>query len=110
MTAAPIMAFTVECRRIELSFPNNKKQVIDKTINLYSSYTEKKTYLEVLAYELIKRRLPLEYITEEVLYQKLKETTIESYFSEFIQKHLISILDYYEQYHTLNIKNNFNKA
>lgn len=79
-----------------------KNNSITSTITLYSSYNEAKTYLEVLAYELIKRRYPLELIDEEVLYNQLKNTNIDNYFSEFIYKYLIPLINYYEEYNTLD--------
>ena len=77
---------------------STKNASVDFDINLYSSYNEEKTYLEVLAYELIKRRYPLELISDELLYKELKDTSISNYFSEFINKTLIPSLDYYEEH------------
>lgn len=74
---------------------------LGETIYLYCSYIEKKSFLEVLAYELIKRRYPLELVADDSLYNQLKNTTIENYFSEFIRNYLIPIVDYYEEYGTL---------
>lgn len=86
-----------------------KNASVDFDINLYSSYTEKKTYLEVLAYELIKRRYPLELISEDNLYKKLKDTSISNYFSEFINKTLIPALDYYDENKSFD-NTNLNKS
>lgn len=87
-----------------------KNTYIDNTIYLYSSYTEKKTYLEVLAYELIKRRYPLELISEEEVYNRLKDTNIDNYFSEFVNKYLIPLINHYEEYQNLeDTKLNYNQ-
>lgn len=75
--------------------------LVDETIYLYSSYTDKKSFLEVLAYELIKRRYPLELVNEDILYNQLKDTSIYNYFSEFIRNYLIPTIDYYEKYGSL---------
>ena len=74
-----------------------KNNYLDNNICLYSSYVEDKTYLEVLAYELIKRSYPLELVDEETLYTQLKNTNIENYFSEFIYKYLIPLINYYDE-------------
>ena len=74
-----------------------KNIFIDGDIYLYSSYNDKKTFLEVLAYELIKRRYPLELVDDDIVYSKLKDTTILNYFSEFIRNYLIPTIDYYEK-------------
>lgn len=79
-----------------------KNTYIDDTIYLYSSYIEKNTYLNVLAYELIKRRYPFEKASDEDIYIKLKNTNIENYFSEFIYKYLIPLINYYEKNKTLD--------
>ena len=73
------------------------KKSLDSTIYLYSSYLDKANYLEKLAYELIKRRYPMERLEEEVIYDKLKETTIENYFASFIQNYFIPAINYYEK-------------
>ena len=78
------------------------KNISNNIIYLYSSYIENKTYLEVLAYELIKRRYPLELLNDEKIYNKLKNTNIDNYFSEFIYKYLIPIIKYYEDNNNLN--------
>lgn len=83
----------------------NIKTTTNNIIYLYKSYKEKKNYLEVLVYELIKRRFPLELLSEEVLYNKLKLASIDSYFSEFIYKYLIPLINYYENTFSLdNVK------
>lgn len=73
----------------------------DETIYLYASYNENKSFLEVLVYELIKRRYPLELVGEDVLYNKLKDTTIYNYFSEFIRNYLIPVINHYEENNNL---------
>lgn len=73
----------------------------DSDIYLYSSYVDDKTYLQVLAYELIKRRYPMEKQEDDTIYTMLRETSIENYFSEFINKTLIPAIDYYDHNHTL---------
>ena len=78
--------------------PNKTKEEIE----LYSSYKDTRTYLEVLAYELIKRRYPLELINDETIYNKLKNTNIDNYFSELINKYLIPLINYYENTYTLD--------
>ncbi len=70
----------------------------DDGIRLYSSYIEKTSYLKELAYELIKRRIPLELRREEEIYRTLKETSMDSYFYEFITKCFIPAYEYYQRY------------
>lgn len=65
---------------------------------LYAKYFNQDTYLEVLAYELIKRRYPMELRSDEEVYEKLKDTTIDSYFVEFITKCLIPAVTYYKKH------------
>lgn len=69
----------------------------DDTIYLYSSYDGEETYLSVLVYELIKRRCPLERVSDEGVYARLSSTNIDSYFSEFVIKYLIPLIRYYEE-------------
>lgn len=64
---------------------------------LYKTYLDGSTYLEKLAYELIKRRYPLDLRSEEEVYKELKDTTITSYFSEWLTNCLIPSLSYYDQ-------------
>ena len=68
----------------------------DRVIYLYKSYDDKKNYLSVLGYELIKERYPLELVNEEELYTKLSSTNIGNYFSEFVMKYLIPLINYYD--------------
>jgi len=94
-------------KEIIIKFINEKEILKEKNNNnniiyLYSTYTEKKTYLEVLAYELIKRQHPLELVTEEEVYNKLKNTNIDNYFSEFINKYLIPLIKHYEENNDLS--------
>lgn len=77
---------------------NQENTYQDSTIYLYSSYIEKTTYLEQLAYELIKRCYPIELRSEEDIYNQLKETTLENYFNEFILESLIPALNYYKNH------------
>lgn len=51
-----------------------------------------KKYLEVLVYELIKRRVPLELKEESVIFEALRDSTIDSYFCEVIKNILIPYL------------------
>lgn len=62
-------------------------------------------YVEKLIYELIKRRYPLELISDEEIYNILKESTINNYFSEFINKYLIPLLDHYDKSKNFNNTN-----
>lgn len=80
----------------------NIKTTTNNIIYLYKSYKEKKNYLEVLIYELIKRRYPLELLNEEELYNQLKITNIDNYFSEFIYKYLIPLINHYEVTNSLD--------
>lgn len=75
---------------------DNKNTSKDDTIYLYKEYDNDNTYLKVLVYELIKRRYPLELISDNNLYNKLSSTNIDNYFSEFITKYLIPLINYYD--------------
>lgn len=81
---------------------SNIKTTTNNIIYLYKTYKEKKNYLEVLIYELIKRRYPLELLDEEELYNQLKITNIDNYFSEFIYKYLIPLINRYEETNNLD--------
>ena len=62
--------------------------------NLNVANLKKETILNILVYELIKRRCPLEKVSDEDIYNKLKETNIDNYFNEFISKYLIPIINF----------------
>lgn len=51
-----------------------------------------KKYLEVLVYELIKRRVSLELKDESIIFEVLRDSTIDSYFCEVIKNILIPYL------------------
>lgn len=74
----------------------------DKTIYLYSSYDDGKTYLEVLVYILIKYMYPMEKLSDNDVYTKLCSTNIDNYFSEFINNYLIPLINYYEEFLNLD--------
>ena len=80
----------------------NKNTYKDKTIYLYSSYDDGKTYLEVLAYNLIKYMYPMEKLDDNMVYTKLCSTNIDNYFSEFINNYLIPLMNYYKEYNNLD--------
>ena len=61
------------------------------SISLYQKYQSGKKALEVLTYELIKRRYPMEKQDEKKIYHTLKMTTMDSYVTEFISKVLIPL-------------------
>ncbi len=65
----------------------------EKDIYLYQKYKSEKKTLEVLTYELIKRRYPMEKKEEEEIYNTLKKTTMDSYITEFISKTLIPLTE-----------------
>lgn len=65
----------------------------DHHIHLYQKYLSKKTPLSVLTYELIKRRYPMEKRENEAIYTTLKETSNNSYITEFITKVLIPMTE-----------------
>lgn len=72
-------------------------ELVGDVINLYSTYDDGKTFLEVLAYELIKRMYPLELVDDDSVYVILRETNIDSYFYEFIYSYLIPMVKRYER-------------
>lgn len=82
-----------------------KDNYLDNIIYLYSSYSDDKTYLSVLVYELIKRRYPLELVDDERLYTELRNNCVDNYFSEFCTKYLIPLIKYYEDNKELNCIN-----
>lgn len=84
------------------SLSSTKNTSKETTIYLYATYLDKTTYLEQLAYELIKLRYPMERLLEEDIYNRLKETTMENYFNELIWKYLIPTIEHYEYYHSLD--------
>ena len=63
----------------------------ENCLYLYQKYKSSKKTLEVLTYELIKRRYPMEKREEDAIYNTLKITTMDSYVTEFISKVLIPI-------------------
>ena len=75
---------------------NGENTYKDDTIYLYKKYDNGDTYLKRLVYELIKRRYPLELVSDDVIYDKLLSNNIENYFSEFITKYLIPLIKYYD--------------
>ena len=58
----------------------------------------KNQYLKQLAYELIKRQYPLELRSDEEVYQQLRDTTMDSYFSDLITKILIPSILFYQEH------------
>ena len=79
-----------------------KNTSLDDTIYLYSRCDSDDNYLNILVYELIKRMCSLEKISDENIYNRLKETNIDSYFTEFISKYLIPLINYYEDNNNLD--------
>lgn len=73
-----------------------------RVIYLYSCYWDHTSYLEKLVYELIKRRLPLEKRSEEEIYRVLRDTTMDSYFHEFITKCFMPAYEHYQKYGNLS--------
>ena len=53
-------------------------------------------YLEVLAYELVKRQYGMEKCSDDIIFGILRDTTMDSYFSEFIYQILIPSIYYYQ--------------
>lgn len=84
--------------------PANKPSS-DKKINLYEKYSTNTTYLEQLAYELISIRYPLELLSSKQIYERLRETTIDSYFHDWITKCLLPGFNYYQKHHHLTTTN-----
>ena len=59
-------------------------------------------YLEVLAYELVKRQYGMERRSDDDIYAMIRDTTMDSYFSEFIRDVLIPSIYYYQEHNGLN--------
>jgi len=76
-------------------------QNISKVIKLYANYQTKTTFLEKLVYELINERYPLEKMSEETIYERLKATTIDSYFHELIMKYFLPAIEQYQKTGTI---------
>lgn len=81
-----------------IKYIDTKEEILQKDnyIYLFSKYRDKSTYLEKLVYELIKRRYPMELLTEDEVYNRLKETTENSYFIPLINDYLIPLISYYK--------------
>lgn len=71
-------------------------------ILLYSKYLDNRNYLEQLAYELVKRRYPMEKVLDEEVYGQLKITTMDWYFHEFIVNKLIPWFSYYKKHQSFS--------
>ena len=67
----------------------------DSTIYIYGNDLNKKC-LEVLGYELVKNRIPMELVSDNDIYDRLRDTNVDNYFSEFINKYLLPLVDYYD--------------
>ena len=65
-------------------------------------------YLEILAYELIKRQYPMERRSDDDIYQLLLNSTVDSYFCDFINNILIPCILYYHE-NGCFVKNSFSK-
>ena len=74
----------------------------ENCIYLYQKYKSSKKTLEVLTYELIKRRYPMEKRGEDAIYNTLKITTMDSYVTEFISKVLIPLTTNLEEIENYN--------
>ena len=83
----------------------SENDIIDITddIVLYSKYRDNSKPLEHLVYELIKRRYPMEKLSEEILYNRLKDTCEDGYFSKLLSNTIIPILDNYEDFNKNNV-------
>lgn len=68
---------------------------IDGTIYIDGSDKSKKC-LEVLGYELVKNRISMELVSDNDIYDRLRDTNVDNYFSEFINKYLLPLVDYYD--------------
>lgn len=73
--------------RDSISFEEGSSIVLNK----------KSKFLEELVYELVKRQYGMEKRSDEDVYAMLRDTTIDSYFSEFIRDKLIPSFYYYEE-------------
>ena len=81
--------FTLE-NKTKIIYQKKLESKEENTIDLSQNQQKEKT-IEVLTYELIKRRCPFEKREEEEIYQELKNTTQDSYFIDFINKILIPL-------------------
>ena len=69
-------------------------------IYLDTNTSVENNHLETLAYQLIKRRYPLEKRSDDTIFNRLKDTTLNSYFIEFINNYLIPLIDYYDKFNS----------
>lgn len=76
---------------IQINYNNSTLISNNKNIILESSFNSKGKTLEVLTYELIKRRIGMERRGEEEVYNTLRETSIDLYITEFISLVLIPL-------------------
>ena len=81
--------FTLE-NKTKIIYQKKIESKEENTIDLSQNQQKEKT-IEILTYELIKRRCPFEKREEEEIYQELKNTTQDSYFIDFINKILIPL-------------------
>ena len=81
--------FTLE-NKTKIIYQKKLESKEENTIDLSQNQQKEKT-IEILTYELIKRRWPFEKREEEEIYQELKNTTQDSYFIDFINKILIPL-------------------
>ena len=96
INSSPNSKSSISKEKQESNFANLNK-FSSRVIKLYAKYPDQTTFLEKLVYELIKERYPLEKRTEDAIYERLKDTTIDSYFHELITKYFLPALDQYQQ-------------
>ena len=66
-------------------------------IVLYSHYLDNSSALEHLVYELIKRRYPMERRGEKDIYNRLRDTCEDGYFSRCVSNVIIPLIDSYDE-------------
>lgn len=72
-------------------------------IIINNKYKDKTKPLDHLVYELIKRRYPMELLDDEVVYNRLKDTCEDGYFSNLLSRVIIPLLDNYDNLSRSNI-------
>ena len=82
-------------KKIIIKFMDNDNDKYDYEV-IYLNKRDK--FLEQLVYELIKRQYGMEKCSDEIIYSSLRDTSMDSYFSEFISYKLIPSIEYYSKY------------
>lgn len=84
---------------------DSDKESNSNDILLYNKYMGDSKALEHLVYELIKRRYPMEKVSDDDIYNRLRDTCEDGYFSKCVSDVIVPLINNYSRISDVNKKN-----